>query len=414
MLAAAVEWASLHEPIDEADTAAWWMRGEPVALAGEGTPLVSEYAVAELAAAVGLTTDAGRALIGQALELAWRLPRLWRLVCEGEVPSWRARRVADQTMGLTPAAAAYVDAHVAAVAGKVGTAQLDRLVLEARRRFMTDPVPVDEYSCPEARHVTVHDGQVSFDGTVHLTADVDLADALDLERAVSVTADQLRLGGSAETLDARRALALGEIARQQLSLTFSGGDGSPETDGGRPAVAATRAQRPVVLYVHLADEALAGASGVGRCENTRTPLSMEAIRAWCGNPDARVTVTPVIDLREHVRVDAYEVPDRLKRRIGLRDLGCVFPWCTRPARACDHDHVIPHDQGGSTCSCNLAPLCRHHHRLKTHAPWRYVMPEPGVYIWTSPHGYVFARDHSGTTDVTTPGAGLAAGCPPDE
>ena len=110
---------------------------------------------------------------------------------------------------------------------------------------------------------------------------------------------------------------------------------------------------------------------------------------------------PVIDLADHVRVDAYEVPDRLKERIALRDLGCVFPWCTRPARtACDHDHAIPYDQGGSTCSCNIAPLCRHHHRLKTHTPWRYRLLEPGVYLWTSPHGYVFLRDPSGTTDVT--------------
>ena len=28
------------------------------------------------------------------------------------------------------------------------------------------------------------------------------------------------------------------------------------------------------------------------------------------------------------------------------------------------------------------------------------MPGPGVYVWTSPHGYVFLRDHTGTVDVT--------------
>ena len=28
------------------------------------------------------------------------------------------------------------------------------------------------------------------------------------------------------------------------------------------------------------------------------------------------------------------------------------------------------------------------------------MIEPGTYLWTSPHGYQYLRDHTGTTDVT--------------
>ena len=44
----------------------------------------------------------------------------------------------------------------------------------------------------------------------------------------------------------------------------------------------------------------------------------------------------------------------------------------------DHDHP---DRGGSTCDCNLAPLCRWHHRLKTHyRRWRSKTIEPGVYV----------------------------------
>ena len=71
----------------------------------------------------------------------------------------------------------------------------------------------------------------------------------------------------------------------------------------------------------------------------------------------------------------------------------------------------PPRPGGPTCSCNVAPLCRHHHRLKTHTPWRYQLLEPGVYLWTVPHGYVFLRDPSGTTDVTPAGLTPIPGCP---
>ncbi len=47
------------------------------------------------------------------------------------------------------------------------------------------------------------------------------------------------------------------------------------------------------------------------------------------------------------------------------------------------------------------PLCRRHHRLKTHhSGWGYTVLEPGCYLWSSPHGYQFLRDHRGTTDVT--------------
>ena len=91
----------------------------------------------------------------------------------------------------------------------------------------------------------------------------------------------------------------------------------------------------------------------------------------------------------------------------------MFPWCTRPARSCDVDHITPHDhtadtegrpQPGPTTTENLAALCRFHHRLKTHTAWRYEMVEPGTFEWTSPNGHRYRRDPSGSTalDPTAP------------
>ena len=67
---------------------------------------------------------------------------------------------------------------------------------------------------------------------------------------------------------------------------------------------------------------------------------------------------------------------------------------------CDNDHAHPRARHGATCSCNIAPLCRRHHRLKTHSPWTYVVVDPGTYVWTSPHGYQFLRDPIGTLDIS--------------
>jgi hypothetical protein len=199
-------------------------------------------------------------------------------------------------------------------------------------------------------------------------------------------------------------MAAGELARRQPAL-----DLSPEVE-----VRAERATKPrnrtrkTVLMVHLTDAALRGDAGhhVGRCESTRAPVTVDTIRDWLRHPDAHVTVKPVIDLAEHVHTDAYEVPDRLKQQISLRDHTCVFPWCTRPARGCDCDHIQPwrdDGTGGNTCSCQVAPLCRTHHRLKTHGSWTYTTLEPGTYLWTSPHGYQYLRDHTGTLDVSPDG-----------
>jgi hypothetical protein len=109
-------------------------------------------------------------------------------------------------------------------------------------------------------------------------------------------------------------------------------------------------------------------------------VTTDQIRSWC-HTAGTVTVKPVIDLSEHVHVAAYEVPERIAERTDLRDVHCVFPYCTRPARRCDKDHIRAYAVGGTTCTENLAPLCRHHHRLKTHARWSYTPIEDGTYLW---------------------------------
>jgi hypothetical protein len=82
-------------------------------LAGEGAFTVAEFAVTELAAALGLSELAAREYVGQAVELRDRLPRCWAQVMAGRLPAWKARRIAGETIPLTGAAATYVDAHLA-------------------------------------------------------------------------------------------------------------------------------------------------------------------------------------------------------------------------------------------------------------------------------------------------------------
>jgi 5-methylcytosine-specific restriction endonuclease McrA len=413
-LVLAAKWADLHPPESIHDAAAFTVPGceheEPIA--GEGAPLVAEFCLAELGTVLGVSTTAAKKLVGQSLELRHRLPRLWAQVQVGRVPAWKARAVAETTIHSTPAltreAAAFVDTQVAAVAGKVGPAQLDRLVAETIKKFdLADPDPAanpeDGYLHVDPRHVTIHDDDVHFAGTMRLEAEVDIADAIDLDRALAHGAATQAALGSTQSLNARRAKALGDLARTQTALDLAGAGADREH---------LPAAREVVLHAHV-DAGFSGEATVfgptGRLEEGQRLVLLDQVRDWCADSRTKITIKPVIDLNANLSTPTYEVPDRIREQVILRDRTCVFPWCTRPARGCDIDHVIPHDpdadaegrpQPGPTQTSNLAALCRFHHRLKTHTAWRYEMTSNGVFEWTSPHGHHYRRDHTGTTGTT--------------
>ncbi|NHC22251.1 DUF222 domain-containing protein [Nocardioides sp. IC4_145] len=387
VLQAAVEWCAMH-PADSLTESASWatMQGfgdQPVGLAGDGAPLVTEFAVVELAAALGKSLDAGRAYLSEALELRYRLPKMWAKTTSGNLPAWKARTIARKTLALPMKGARFVDTHVAHCAASISPSALARLVDEALVRFDPDEAERIRFERTETRHVTIQTRQVTFDGHVDVWATLDLADALDLEDAVAKGADRLAALGSKEAEGSRRATALGDMARRQLVLEF-------DTD-----------PKPLVVHVHQTADGTV--DHVVRVENVRGSVLTGQLAEWCTRA-ARITVKPVIDLAERIHVEAYEVPDRLSEQTRLRDHHCVFPWCTRPATAAsqvDDDHVVPHNRGGPTATENIGPLCRRHHRAKTHGGWQQTSPSPGTYRWTSPSGTTYTVDHHGTVDHDT-------------
>ena len=121
-------------------------------------------------------------------------------------------------MCLSPAAAAFVDAKVAAFAHKIGPAQLGRLIEEAKARFDPEQTEAERLAAAEARHFDIALADAGVAGTVRIDGEVDLADALDLEAAIAADAHQQSLLGSTESLDVRRSLAAGNLARAQRTL----------------------------------------------------------------------------------------------------------------------------------------------------------------------------------------------------
>jgi hypothetical protein len=232
-----------------------------------------------------------------------------------------------------------------------------------------------------------------------VTGTLAIEDALDLEQAVKDGARALGELGCDESLDVRRSMAVGEMARQQLALNLQPGDSDDLGAGGGGG-------RGVNLYAHLdPNNDHASLDNIGGGD-----VLIEQIRAWCQSVGNTVIIRPVIDLNTQLSTNAYTPTDKLVEQIRLRDQVCVFPHCTRRARYCDLDHRVPYNRknpadGGKTTTQNLALLCRKHHRAKTFSTWAYTAPQPGVYYWISPSGARFqvtrGRRH-GRMPITTP------------
>ena len=447
---AIAEWADRHTtgqllpdlygtyglPDDDAHTEAenaWVSRfGMPGAdtmleLAGPGAPEVSEFAVIELAAALGRSTDSGRMLLSDAVEARYRLPKIWQRLLDGQVQVWRIRRVTDLTRSLTAEAAAFVDAHLAHVVHTASFTTVKRLVAEAAARFDPEGCEMEEADTAATLHVTLDLDTAWSIGTangVHLSGLLDRADAEELEHAIRTIADQLLAAGSTDSLDVRRAKALGYLSRGDLTLDLPTEDDASSVEEARQrrleTTKPTTRTRQVVLHIHLSEAALKSSPEVdpdtgklglhlARVENHHQTLTADTVREWLAVPGTQITVKPVIDLHDQIAVDAYEIPDRISQRVRLKRPTCVFPHCTRTSTRTDLDHIdeyVPPDRGGppgQTATDTLAPLCRRHHRAKTHpspdGQWDYEQLTTTTWLWTSPHSLRFLVHPDGTTEL---------------
>src|SRR6478735_1506715 len=239
----AVQWALLH-PCRDQFPAGWeddhglFTAGAP--LAGPGAPLVEEFAPASLAAALGITLEAAKQLLADALELTYRLPGLLDLVERGAVPVWRARAISRETHDLSVEAVAFADRLICATPSKIGLVDAARLVQEARLYFDPDRAIADEEHELARRGVWLrHRGNPA---TTDLVMTLDTPDALLFDQTVGRIAGELSQLGDTDPVDIRRARAVGILADPQYALDLmTGRDAEPSAGVGAA----------VNLYVHL-------------------------------------------------------------------------------------------------------------------------------------------------------------------
>jgi hypothetical protein len=408
----------------------------PAAAPGQFPAQISEFVVDEIAAALTMTSRAADALFGVGLDLEVRLPATARAQHAGLLDYPRVRLIAEMTRVLSDADALRVEALIFPKATEQTTGQL-RAAL-ARAVIAVDPAAAarrreEALKDPQVRRWREDAGTAALAGFGLAPAEVLAADQRVTDRALALR-------------DAGLSGTLGELRARAYLDALLGTDSTPEhaapvplpdpsspppadsssppatTPGAAPAVGprtATRVTLTVPLDTGLGHrDAPGNVAGFGPVDG---PVARDLLAAAAAHPASRfcitvtdrdgqaighgclpgagawrklttggltLTITPLArgSCDHRHQEPGYQPSRRLQHLIQARNPTCTAPGCSRPATRCDLDHTTPYDQGGLTCECDLAPLCRRHHRGKQAEGWRLEQPRPGVLIWTTPAG----------------------------
>jgi hypothetical protein len=118
------------------------------------------------------------------------------------------------------------------------------------------------------------------------------------------------------------------------------------------------------------------------------PITADTARELAADPTGtwrRLVIDPVFGQVIDYGTTRYRPPQHLKDLVIVRDAACSFPTCSRAARSCELDHVVPFPRG-ETSAQNLAAECKRHHLVKHRAGWGVRRNRDGTTTWTNPRG----------------------------
>ncbi|WP_342101936.1 MULTISPECIES: HNH endonuclease signature motif containing protein [unclassified Luteococcus] len=417
--------ADLYSDVDEVDSSEPALPGRErlVALGGAGTPEVAEGCALELAADLHVRVEEATALIAAALDVRHRLPALWRMVQELDVPVHHAQHIAFATRELDRDAAGLVDLELSRMIVGMSFRRVKKTVAGVVLRHLPpEEAEQKRQDAQEVRGVWIAQSEA---GVADVAAVIDAADAVQLDAQLDRLVQVLRRAGHVGTPNALRAKALGLMATPALATQLLQADALDqlpvgeeferlcERAGQAGHVCGTITVDPEKLLpatqvvLHLTDTTLQAGEGIVRGEHLQ-PLLAGWLRDLFGHH--RVTVRPVIDQNHQVPSDAYECPATMREAVTLRSPYEVFPWSTRQSTGLDLDHTTPWKTprqargplAGLTHPDNLGPLSRRAHRAKTHFGWHLAQPLPGIFLWQTPLGYRYLTTASRTLDLGRP------------
>lgn len=334
-------------------------------LYAETGPEGQEFASVEVGAALTYTRRRADSEMGIADDVARRYPSLIAALESGAIDIAKVRTILRGVGHVNVEVGREVIVRVLPDASGLATGQiaarLRKLVIEA------DPDEAKRAYEQRRAEAKVWSG-LEPDGTGTMIATG--LDAHDLSRAnrnINGIARRRKNDGDSRHIDQIRAEVFAELLSSELSP--SGGRGQVVITGDLTTLAGL-------------DEKCGDLNGFG-------PVLADVLRQIVDQQhDARWTFEVEDPDTGHVCVGttSRRPTAALKRRVLARDKTCVHPGCRMPATHCDIDHSEDWEAGGLTTLCNLAPLCRYHHRLKHLTAWTYRRLTDGSIEWVSQFG----------------------------
>jgi len=139
------------------------------------------------------------------------------------------------------------------------------------------------------------------------------------------------------------------------------------------------------MQVTTSLETLLGLSGAPAAEmEFSLPISAKAVeRLACDCSITRILLdsdSMVIDVGRAKR----KISGPTYKALKVRDQGCVWPGCDRPATWTSGHHLVHWVRGGPTNLPNLALLCYRHHWMVHEGEWQIVRSNDGEILIVPP------------------------------
>ena len=139
------------------------------------------------------------------------------------------------------------------------------------------------------------------------------------------------------------------------------------------------------MQVTTSLETLLGLMGAPAAEmEFSLPISAKAVeRLACDCTVTRILLgseSTVIDVGRAKRV----ISGPQRKALSVRDQGCVWPGCDRPASFTSGHHLAHWIHGGSTDLHNLVLLCYRHHWMVHEGGWQIVRTDDGRMLTIPP------------------------------
>jgi hypothetical protein len=389
-----------------------------------------EFASAEVGAALGMSPGSADLELSFAYELSERLPQTRAALLAGRISLGKAQAIAGETSCLRPELAAEAEEFILAAdaAKEIGLTRA-QLVRRLRRKVLElDPAGAEQ------RRREAHQGRrlrfgSGVDGTGSIYGlDLPLTGTAAAQAFVKAAAKRLERAGDGRTMAQIEADVFLDLLRGRPTSPASSGatdtdadtaapsgsdgvddglDARPVVDPDAPSAEGADAERAgaedgvveggderLVAKVELVADletwlGLAARAGQLRGLGAISPEVIAEIQnAAAGGFEYCRTVTVGGKVVHHQGSSRRYKPTAAQRRlIQAMRRTCSQPGCSRPAAQCDLDHTVEHRRGGPSCACNLAPLCRRHHRAKHEGRWFWTQNQPGHLTTQSPLGH---------------------------